>query len=204
MFTFSSCRGCRTLSETSHTDIVAVSFRYAAFADKLNREDTGTTCNDENDGYVTPETADGENTPPRRLSEGEEKNKLMQEWCQRLAAEDEWLLRRQLERAQEVQEEVRKEKEAADLRQQEALKRWLARVEVGDVNVQKRIGILGYTYPLHLAVKECDTVAVRLLLGAGADKAARDSSRVSALELARKLDKNGSHQEIMDLLAEVI
>lgn len=57
-----------------------------------------------------------------------------------------------------------------------------------------------FEYPLHSAVKDRHVVVVRLLLLAGADRSAKNSSKQTALELARKVNKSRSHDEVINLL----
>jgi len=55
-------------------------------------------------------------------------------------------------------------------------------------------------YPLHLAVEENKEDIVRALLLRGADKTQKNSSKLSPLEFAEKLNKKGSHDAIVKLL----
>mmetsp|Transcript_37653 Transcript_37653/g.120028 ORF Transcript_37653/g.120028 Transcript_37653/m.120028 type:complete len:181 (-) Transcript_37653:25-567(-) len=51
-------------------------------------------------------------------------------------------------------------------------------------------------YPLHVAVEENNAEALSYLLRAGADKSQKDSSGRTAVMLAQKRDKKGSHEQV--------
>ncbi|CAJ1410254.1 unnamed protein product [Effrenium voratum] len=55
-------------------------------------------------------------------------------------------------------------------------------------------------YPLHVAVKKKDIESVQLLLKAGADPQKLNHRSETARQLAERLNRSGSHQEIIDLL----
>jgi len=57
-----------------------------------------------------------------------------------------------------------------------------------------------YAYPLHVAVLGNNAAAVELLLWGGADRAARDSKKVTPLALAKSLNINGSHKKVIAAL----
>lgn len=56
------------------------------------------------------------------------------------------------------------------------------------------------TYPLHIAVREQDAEVVRMLLCIGADPLKADSAGLTAEQLARKLNKVGSHDGVLATL----
>jgi len=86
------------------------------------------------------------------------------------------------------------------------LRHFLAAAGFRSVNEPKSAGILSFsrklTFPLHAAVKKADAEIVELLLWAGADRAKRDSMQATALELARRLDRGGSHAAVIAALEE--
>jgi len=55
-------------------------------------------------------------------------------------------------------------------------------------------------YPLHSAVSQKNADMVQLLLAAGARPTLKNSAGLTALQLAQKLDRNGSHTQIVKLL----
>lgn len=69
---------------------------------------------------------------------------------------------------------------------------------------RKHSGLVGFaggiTYPLHVAVRMNDPAAVDALLWAGSSVSQQDSDKMTAVQLARKLDRSGSHQSVLHLL----
>lgn len=57
--------------------------------------------------------------------------------------------------------------------------------------------------PLHVAVKNKDVEAIRILLWAGADRHAVDSSGETPMQLGERLNSEGSHAAVLAALAEV-
>mmetsp|Transcript_99711 Transcript_99711/g.121949 ORF Transcript_99711/g.121949 Transcript_99711/m.121949 type:complete len:289 (-) Transcript_99711:104-970(-) len=68
-----------------------------------------------------------------------------------------------------------------------------------DVNCKKR-RFLRSTYPLHLAVAEGNGQLVKALLAKGAKKEQKNSVGMTAEEIARKSNKDGSHREVLEAL----
>jgi ankyrin repeat protein len=54
--------------------------------------------------------------------------------------------------------------------------------------------------PLHVAVEEGHVETVRAMLCCGADKAQKNSAKLSALDLAERRNKHHSHDAIVELL----
>jgi len=101
----------------------------------------------------------------------------------------------------EAESKARAEKEE----KQAKLHGFLTSVGFKSVNEQKKkSGIVssGFTYPLHAAVKADNPEAVELLLWAGADKAQKDSSKLTPAALAKKLNKKDSHKAVLTALGE--
>mmetsp|Transcript_99311 Transcript_99311/g.289803 ORF Transcript_99311/g.289803 Transcript_99311/m.289803 type:complete len:244 (-) Transcript_99311:139-870(-) len=101
-----------------------------------------------------------------------------------------------------AEEEALMRKEQAQ--KQERLLMYLAANEFPSVNEKKKVpGLLtaGFTYPLHLAARAPDAEAVEMLLSAGADRTLQDSSKLTPLALAMRLDKKGSHAAVIELLS---
>lgn len=142
----------------------------------------------------------------------EEDFRLVKE-AERLRAEEE---EREAEQRRKVEEEE-KEKEQARLAQEQREKREKEQAELQSklteylqtwgfkgLNEPKKVktGFLssGFSYPLHLAVKANDVPTVEFLLKVGASRELQDSSKLKPVGLARKLDKNGSHKQVIALL----
>jgi len=101
----------------------------------------------------------------------------------------------------EAESKARAEKEE----KQAKLHGFLTSVGFKAVNeVKKKSGIVssGITYPLHAAVKTNNLEAVELLLWAGADKAQKDSSKLTPPALAKKLNNKDSHKAVLTALGE--
>eukprot|EP00929_Paragymnodinium_shiwhaense_P023591 TRINITY_DN1473_c0_g1_i1.p1 TRINITY_DN1473_c0_g1~~TRINITY_DN1473_c0_g1_i1.p1 ORF type:complete len:283 (+),score=94.67 TRINITY_DN1473_c0_g1_i1:92-940(+) len=90
-------------------------------------------------------------------------------------------------------ERLRLERERLD---QEQLHAFLVDNGFRDVNA-KRKSLLKYKYPLHSAVKRNDANLARILIAAGADSCLRNSSGQTALDLAIKNNKHGSHAALL-------
>lgn len=123
--------------------------------------------------------------------------------AQRLAAE---------ERARE-DEKARSTAEAAaaavqeECRRQRAVKKaatkvneWCKSNGFQDVNSEKKTLRGATKFPVHTAVKYSNIEIVELMLLAGIDKDVRDSKNQTPLQLAAKLNKNGSHDQIIAML----
>eukprot|EP00929_Paragymnodinium_shiwhaense_P019139 TRINITY_DN13150_c0_g1_i2.p1 TRINITY_DN13150_c0_g1~~TRINITY_DN13150_c0_g1_i2.p1 ORF type:complete len:227 (-),score=66.10 TRINITY_DN13150_c0_g1_i2:313-993(-) len=67
----------------------------------------------------------------------------------------------------------------------------------------KRSNLLGYKYPLHSAVKHKDVEVIRILLANGASLTSKDSSGCTPVQLAQKMNKAGSHGDVIQALAVV-
>lgn len=82
------------------------------------------------------------------------------------------------------------------------LRRFLAGSGFRAVNEQKKKGfsILSRSfYPLHVAVRANDAELVAALLWAGADPLRLDSEQCTALALAQKLNRGGSHSKVVEV-----
>lgn len=69
-----------------------------------------------------------------------------------------------------------------------------------DVSSQKKTLRGATKFPLHTAVKHENAEMVGLLLKCGANKGMRDSKNQTPKELATKMNKNGSHNQILAML----
>merc|ERR550525_900673 len=99
--------------------------------------------------------------------------------------------------AQERQHEAQERKEA--------LERFLTRHGFAGINEPRRNGctFLGATktYPLHCAAELGDAGVVEMLLKEGAMPSQKNSSGKTALQLAQKKGRAGSHDTVLRLLA---
>lgn len=98
-----------------------------------------------------------------------------------------------------LQEEAR-QKKIKEMDDQKKVRTWLQSNGFKHVNNLVRKKFLKVT-PLHAAVGQNNPEMVKLLLAAGADPRQFNSKNETALKLAQKLDKNGSHTEIVQAFA---
>lgn len=134
-----------------------------------------------------------------------------------LSDEDDEDLRLELDRQRMAQEAQRKEEEerlaeVERLRREEDIMRqmqaqrdrkkveeFLAAKGFKGVNAA-RLKMVWHKYALHSAVKVNDAELVRLLLEAMADPSRKNSSGQTPLQLARKVDRRGSHADVIRVL----
>eukprot|EP00427_Karlodinium_veneficum_P007045 CAMPEP_0169087334 /NCGR_PEP_ID=MMETSP1015-20121227/14175_1 /TAXON_ID=342587 /ORGANISM="Karlodinium micrum, Strain CCMP2283" /LENGTH=617 /DNA_ID=CAMNT_0009147555 /DNA_START=99 /DNA_END=1952 /DNA_ORIENTATION=- len=81
------------------------------------------------------------------------------------------------------------------------VKAWLKKKGFKDVNTPKIMRKGRKKFPLHSAVKDNDAEMVWLLLKLGANVDAQNSENQTAAEVAEQLQVNGSHQQLLELLA---
>merc|ERR1712232_1346390 len=94
---------------------------------------------------------------------------------------------------EEEQERLLREQQAKDKAKLEAFLK-----EHGYTGANaRRTKMFKSKYPLHTAVKKNDPDLVRILLAAGADPAAKNSSGLTAAQLAQKTDKKGSRASLL-------
>jgi len=108
------------------------------------------------------------------------------------------------QRERDVEDGKRYEQERAQRRKeeqedQEKLDAFLKKNKFSDIHYQKKT-LFSASYPLHCAVSKNDPEMVQLLLAAGAAPLDKNSSGLSPLALAQKLDKKASHSQILKLL----
>jgi len=108
---------------------------------------------------------------------------------------------REIQDARRVEEEkIIKEKQKKEEREDQVkVDSFLKRNGFSDIDSKKKTMFKSF-YPLHSAVSQNSAEMVQLLLAAGARPLLKNSSGLSALELARKLDKNGSHAKAIKFL----
>jgi hypothetical protein len=81
------------------------------------------------------------------------------------------------------------------------VQRWLKQNGYKGINAPKVMRKNRTKFPIHSAVKDNDAEMVWLLLKSGANVEARNSENETAFEVAERLQNNGSHNQILDLLA---
>lgn len=163
----------------------------------------------------------------RSTEEGElAAERRRQEEVERAAAEEATERQREEERLQAQQEaqEERERREREDHKRKEAeakckkeeLDRAQRKAEQKSIELEKvkqflsQHGYLGVNtkrtkmmkskYPLHTAVKLADQEMILLLLSSGADQSLKNSSGETPEQLARKLNKSGSHDRVSSAL----
>lgn len=131
----------------------------------------------------------------------EEDQRTQQMEKERRLAEE--LRDQQLHAEQQAQLEEQRRLEGAQ--KQEMLRSFLSGAGFKDVNEKKKekggMFSSGFTYPLHAAVKANDANMVQLLLQAGADRTLSNSKKATPLAMAQKLDKGGSHKQVITVLS---
>lgn len=102
-----------------------------------------------------------------------------------------------------VQLRQAKMQEAARRRQDQiALNLFLRRHGFSSTKGKRRESfLLRYDYPLHIAVRLADEQIVRALLAQGVDETQKNSSGLTARMVAQRENKDGSHDEVLNMLA---
>lgn len=131
----------------------------------------------------------------RRLEEGQEQMRQQEEAQRQQGVE---------QAAQhEVEEQERKrgeEQHAKDEHDaQQRVNAWLKKNSFSSVNAKKK-NLMSSLYPLHCAVTQKDCAMVQLLIKFGADPKLANSSKQTPRQLAGKLNKAGSHNEVLAVL----
>jgi len=100
------------------------------------------------------------------------------------------------------EEEVEEAEEKADMEEVQArLRAFLKKFNFRGVNARRR-RLLSACYPLHVAVERNNAEFAELLIAAGADLAAKNSSGRTPLQLAERTDTNGSHGAVVSVLRD--
>lgn len=81
------------------------------------------------------------------------------------------------------------------------LETFLSKNGFDGVSNKRRRTLQPSIYPLHLAAEKGDATLVTLLLEAGADASQKDSSGRTPADIAKKRNRNGSHDEVFRLLS---
>jgi len=127
----------------------------------------------------------------------------------RVAAEKARQEQERLEAQRVAEEKARQEREAAEQAAieaqrleeeraaQEQLNQWCKANGFADMSFKKKSFLSGARFPLHEAVAKKNEEMVGLLIRFGADTSAKNSSGKTALELAQKMNKNGSMDAVI-------
>jgi len=83
---------------------------------------------------------------------------------------------------------------------EEKVSEWCKSNGYADMTLPKKTLRSATKFPLHTAVKQKNEEMIGLLMRCGADQSAVDSKKQSPSELAAKLNKNGSHDQILAML----
>merc|ERR1711967_116516 len=105
------------------------------------------------------------------------------------------------QRELEQQERKRAEEQRAkdDQEAQQRVNAWLKKNGFSNVNAKKK-SLMSSLYPLHCAVTQNDSAMVQLLIKFNADPKLANSSKQTPRQLADKLNKKGSHNEVLAVL----
>merc|ERR1712070_928153 len=135
----------------------------------------------------------------------------MGEEARRLEEEQEQLRQQEQQRQQEVEQAAQREAEEQERKRaeeqhakeekeaHERVNAWLKKNSFSGVNAKKK-NLMSSLYPLHCAVNQNDSAMVQLLLKFGADATLANSSKLTPRQLADKLNKKGSHNEVLAVL----
>lgn len=107
--------------------------------------------------------------------------------------------RRELERKQ-AQAKLEREQAAQAVKDRASVAAFLESNGYSAINA-KRSRMMKKTYPLHEAVQQNNATMVQLLLAAGAEATAQSSAGQTPQQLAEKLNKAGSHSQVLQVFS---
>lgn len=136
----------------------------------------------------------------RRRNEEEHEQLQRQEQEAQRCREAEEAVQRDLEDRERKQAEEQKVKEEGEAK--DRVDAWLKKNGFANVSAKKK-SMMSWHYPLHSAVTKNDSAMVQLLLQFHADPQTANSSKQTPQQLAFKLNKKGSHNEILAVLPSV-
>jgi len=145
----------------------------------------------------------------RQLAEQQQREQEQKRECeraeeeQRRRQEEAELARLQQQRQLEEKQRLAQEREHEERKQ--ALQRFFTRHGFTGMNDPRKSGCAVWgattTYPLHCAAELADVRTVEMLLKEGAKRLQKNSSGKTALQVAQKKNKAGSHDAVLRLLA---
>eukprot|EP00929_Paragymnodinium_shiwhaense_P081669 TRINITY_DN4279_c0_g3_i1.p1 TRINITY_DN4279_c0_g3~~TRINITY_DN4279_c0_g3_i1.p1 ORF type:complete len:237 (-),score=90.04 TRINITY_DN4279_c0_g3_i1:514-1224(-) len=168
---------------------------------QVEEEEAALRCRQEEEAAARK--AEEERLEQERLAAAAaEAARLAQEEAERLQRDREERDRQDKKAAEEgyAAEEARLVQEAADKKKMEE---FLKKHSFKGADV-KRSSFLRYKFPLHSAVKHNDADMIRILLANGATPSQKDSSGLTAAQLAKKLSKSGSHGDVVEAFAGAV
>lgn len=101
----------------------------------------------------------------------------------------------------QVREQAQQAKQEREAK--ERVRAWLAAEGFRHIRARARGWAPVSTFPLHRAVQQCDAELVRLLLSHGADYRQTNCWGRTPVHLAKRLNKDGSHKEVLSVLSLV-
>jgi len=140
-----------------------------------------------------------------KRKEEEDRLRLEEQEKERKRAEEQQALeeqeRKRAQRELEEQEQKRAEEQRAkdDQEAQQRVNTWLKKNGFSNVNAKKK-SLMSSLYPLHCAVTQNDSAMVQLLIKFNADPKLTNSSKQTPRQLADKMNKKGSHSEVLAVL----
>jgi len=219
-----SCKGACAGSDPT-SDTVKVDF--ASLAAEKENEKPATDQNKVQEEAAKAEVKRAEEEQRKEQAEEQAKKRREEEQAARIREEKAVAERRAAEEAARVaaekarqeqerleaqrlaEEKVRQEREASEQAAieaqrleeegaaQEQLNQWCKANGFADMSFKKKSFLSGARFPLHEAVTKKNEEIVGLLIRFGADTSAKNSSGKTALELAQKMNKNGSMDAVI-------
>ena len=147
------------------------------------------------------ETNSKEEEDRRRFEEEQEQLHQQEQLRQQEEAQRQQEIEQAAQRELEEQERKRAEEQRAKDEQdaQQRVNAWLKKNGFSSVNAKKK-SMMSSLYPLHCAVTQNDSAMVQLLIRFGADPKLTNSSKQTPRQMADKLNKKGSHNEVLAVL----
>jgi len=136
----------------------------------------------------------------RRRNEEEHEELQRREQEAQRSREAEEVAQRDLEEKERKQAEEQRVKEESEAK--DRVDTWLKKNGFASVSAKKK-SMMSWHYPLHSAVTKNDSAMVQLLMRFDADPQIANSSKQTPRQLADKLNKKGSHNEILAVLPSV-
>jgi len=104
------------------------------------------------------------------------------------------------EDAKQTQHLESKQKQAQVAERRRALKQFLNKNGFAGVNEARRARLFWTSYPLHVAVEKNNLRVVEMLLAEGADASQKNSSGLTAAQVAQRKNRKGKNTTMLQLL----
>jgi len=199
-----SCGACNPADQT--TDVVKFDASAIAREQELAEQREREREQAEREQQKLTEAARRAELEQRRLQEEQEEARRQAEAEERQRAmereqEEQERAAREREEATQRAEQTRSEMEAAEARARRAsVTAFLKEKGFKGGAAGPKKSLMSTTYPLHTAAKEGNAAMVEMLLKEGADLAQKNSAGKTALQVAEKSDKGGSHATVLAAL----